>query len=157
MLERISVAEFIEEIEVAAALQAQGHRVHLVVGTEQEDITIVADRQLLVSTVSNLLQNAIKFTRAGGTVSLTTRTTPDRVLIDVSDECGGLPAGKADALFRPFQRGGSDHSGLGLGLSIALSAAHANSGQIDVRDIPGKGCVFTTDVPRQRAGALPSA
>jgi signal transduction histidine kinase len=157
VLERISVAELIEEIEVAGALQAEGHGVQLVVNTEHADITILADRQLLVSAVSNLLQNAIKFTRAGGTVSLTTRTTAERVLIDVSDECGGLPPGKADELFRPFKRGSSDHSGLGLGLSIALSAAHANSGEINVRDIPGKGCIFAIDLPRQRAGHLPSA
>jgi signal transduction histidine kinase len=155
MLERISVAEFMEEIEVGAALQAQGHGIHLAVHALDADVSIDADRQLLTSAVSNLLQNAFKFSRARGHVSLTTRATPDRVLIDVGDECGGLPSGTAEALFHPFSRGGDDHSGLGLGLSIALRAARANSGEIHVRDLPGQGCVFTIDLPRPGAADVP--
>jgi signal transduction histidine kinase len=110
---------------------------------------IDGDRQLLASAVSNLLQNAFKFSRARGHVSLVTRATADRVLIDVSDECGGLPPGKAEDLFRPFIQQSTDRSGLGLGLSIARSAARANGGDIHVRDIPGTGCVFTIDLPRR--------
>ncbi|HWZ87208.1 MAG TPA: ATP-binding protein, partial [Polyangiaceae bacterium] len=98
---------------------------------------------------SNLLQNAFKYSRPRGHVALTTRITSDRVLIDISDECGGLPRGKAEEMFRPFTQGSSDRSGLGLGLSIALNAARANSGDIHVQDIPGKGCIFTIDLPRR--------
>jgi signal transduction histidine kinase len=147
-LERVSIAAFLEEIEVGAAMQAEGYGLHLTVGSVDSDVTIDADWQLLTSAVSNLLQNAFKFTRRHGRISLTTRVTKDRVLIEVADECGGLPPGKAEELFRPFI-GGSDKSGLGLGLSIALRAARANSGDIHVRDVPGKGCVFTIDLPRR--------
>jgi signal transduction histidine kinase len=146
-LERVSVAAFVEEIEVSAAMQAEGYGLHLTVHSVDSDVTIDADWQLLTSAVSNLLQNAFKFTRRDGRISLTTRVTNDRVLIEVADECGGLPPGKAEELFRPFIRS-SDKSGLGLGLSIALRAARANSGDIHVRDVPGKGCVFTLDLPR---------
>ena len=45
-------------------------------------------------------------------------------------------------------------SGLGLGLAIALSAARANSGNLHVRDVPGKGCVFTIDLPRSSQSCL---
>jgi signal transduction histidine kinase len=83
---------------------------------------IICDWQLLASAVSNLLQNAFRFSRAQGQVSFITRIPADRVLIDVCDECGGLPPGKAEHLFRPFTQGSADRSGLGLGLSIALSA-----------------------------------
>jgi signal transduction histidine kinase len=152
-LERVSLVEFMEEIEVNAALQAEGHGLHLAVRHADGDAAIDADKQLLASAVLNLLQNAFKFSRAKGEVTLTTRATADRVFIDVSDECGGLPPGKAEELFRPFTRRSTDRSGLGLGLSIALSAARANSGDLHVRDVPGKGCVFTIDLPRQPSPA----
>jgi signal transduction histidine kinase len=153
-LQPISVVEFIQEVEVSAAMEAEGYGLHLAVHSVESDVTIDADWHLLASAVSNLLQNAFKFSRPHGHVALTTRITSDRVLIDISDECGGLPRGKAEEMFRPFTQGSSDRSGLGLGLSIALNAARANCGDIHVQDIPGKGCVFTIDLPRR---PVPSA
>ena len=82
-------------------MQAAGYGLKLTVDPVDSDITVNADWQLLSSAVSNLLQNAFKFTRPGGHVALATRVTADRVLIDVRDECGGLPPGKAEELFRP--------------------------------------------------------
>jgi signal transduction histidine kinase len=148
-LERISVAEFIDEQEVAATLQAEGYGIELTVRAVDGTLAVDADPQLLASATSNLLQNAFKYSRPNGKVFLTAHATEERVLIEVADECGGLPAGKADELFLPFLRGGSDRSGLGLGLTIALSAARANAGDLYVRDIPGHGCVFTIDLPRR--------
>lgn len=156
MLARISLQEFIAEIEVNAAMQAEGYHKTLSV-TSNSDVMIDADRQLLASAVSNLLQNAFKYSRPGGHISLVTRTTPTHVLIEVSDECGGLPPAKAEALFKPFVRGSSDQSGLGLGLSIALKAVQAHDGELSVRDVPGTGCVFTISLPLVRAaGPAPS-
>jgi signal transduction histidine kinase len=154
-LERVSLPEFITEIAFSARMQAEGYGLLLTVDPVDSAVAIAADAQLLASAITNLLQNAFKFTHAGGHVSFTTRVTADRVLIDIADECGGLPPGKAEELFRPFNRRSSDRSGLGLGLSIAMSAARANSGDIQVRDIPGTGCVFTINLPRL-VGSLPS-
>ena len=75
--------------------------------------------------VTNLLQNAFKFTRAPGHVWLRTRATADRVFIDIEDECGGLPPGQAAELFRPFEQRSTDRSGLGLGLSISRKAVES--------------------------------
>jgi signal transduction histidine kinase len=154
-LQRILLAEFMEEVEVGAKMQAEGSGLSLFVGPTESDLAIDADRQLLASAISNLLQNAFKFTRAKGNVSLVTRATQDRVLIDVCDECGGLPSGAAQELFRPFTQGSADRTGLGLGLTIALRAVRANSGDITVRDVPGTGCVFTIDLPRRPTPASP--
>lgn len=148
-LERLHLADFVDELEVSAKLDAEGRGVELAVSPVDANIVVDADGQLLASALSNLLQNAFKYSRLGGTVSLAVRATKDRVAIDVSDECGGLPAGKVEELFRPFTRGSSDRSGLGLGLSIALSATRANSGELYVHNVPGTGCVFTIDLPRQ--------
>jgi signal transduction histidine kinase len=99
-----------------------------------------------------VLQNAFKFTRPHSHVSLRTYATGDRVLIEVQDECGGLPEGKAEAMFGKFEQHHGDRSGLGLGLSIARRAVEASGGKLGVRDLPGVGCVFTIDLPRQDGG-----
>lgn len=112
-------------------------------------LIIEGDRQVLAAAVSNLLQNAFKFTRKGGAVSLRARATADRVFVEVEDECGGLPPGKPEELFRPYEQRGSERSGVGLGLAICRKAAEANGAEIRVTDRPGKGCVFTLVLPRK--------
>jgi signal transduction histidine kinase len=146
--ERVSVSEFIEEIEVGAALEANARGLTLSVAPVEPGVDVEVDRQLLAAAVANLLQNAFKFTHAHGHVSLNASSTKDRVLIEVKDECGGLPPGKADELFRPFEQRGRDRTGLGLGLLIARKSVEADGGEIHVRDMPGIGCVFTIDLPR---------
>jgi len=72
----------------------------------------------------------------------------DLVLIEVQDQCGGLPPGRADKMFTPFTQRSEDRSGLGLGLSIARQSIEADRGTLSVRDLPGAGCVFTIALPR---------
>jgi signal transduction histidine kinase len=146
--EAISVSEFLQELQVAAAMDANARQITFKVAPVDKDLTVDADRQMLGSAVSNLLQNAFKFSRRNGTVSLTARAAGDHILIDVEDECGGLPDGKAEELFRPFEQKSSNRTGLGLGLSISRRAVQANDGKLNVRNLAGKGCVFTIDLPR---------
>ena len=115
-----------------------------------DDVTVHADSAILVSALSNLLQNAFKFTHSPGHVSLTTSITADRVLIEVEDECGGLPPGEAEHLFRMFEQRGTDRTGLGLGLAISRQGIEESGGTLRVRDLPGKGCVFIADLPRHK-------
>lgn len=111
-------------------------------------LAIDADRDLLLSAVGNLLQNAFKFTHAHSEVTLNAYAVADRILIDVEDHCGGLPSGDAEKMFLPFTQSGDDKSGLGLGLSISRRSVEANDGILSVRNVPGTGCVFTIDLPR---------
>jgi len=146
----ISVADLIGELETAASIQAQARGLRFTLASVDATVTVEGDRQILAATVSNLLQNAFKFTRKHSNVSLTVVATADRVLFEVEDECGGLPEGRAEDLFLPFQQRGSDRSGLGLGLAICLKAAKVSGGDLRVRNLPGAGCVFTLDLPRKR-------
>src|SRR4029453_3081811 len=107
-----------------------------------------ADRPILTAVVANLLQNAFKFTRPGTTVTLRGAATTDLVLIEVEDECGGLPDGKADDLFQPFVQRSADRTGLGLGLAMCRWGAELNDGRISARNLPAHGCVFTVTLPR---------
>jgi signal transduction histidine kinase len=110
----------------------------------------------LQSAVTNLLSNAFKYTRAGGRVTLRARATEGRVAIEVEDACGGIPESKSD-LFQPFgEQRAKNRTGLGLGLSIARKAVRAQGGDIEVRNIPGKGCTFVIGVPAAE-GILPLA
>jgi signal transduction histidine kinase len=129
--------------------------VRLTVEPVEDGLHIEADRQILAAVVGNLLQNAFKFTRPHTTVTLrVVGTSSDRVLIEVEDECGGLPDGNANALFQPFEQRSADRSGLGLGLAFSRWAAAANNGRIYTHNYPNRGCVFTVDLPRFAVPAL---
>ena len=147
-VELFSVADFIAEVEVSAALEAHARNCKFAVISVDPRLAVDADRALLISAVSNLLNNAFKFTVPHSEVSLRAYGIADRVRIDVEDHCGGLPPGIAGSIFVPFTQGSADKSGLGLGLSIARRVVEANQGTLTVRDQPGSGCVFTIDLPR---------
>ena len=146
--ERLSMIEFIEEVEVGASMEASARGLIFAVTPVAQGIDVEVDRQLLAGAVVNLLQNAFKFTRPGSQVALSTSATESRVLIAVKDECGGLPPGKAEELFRPFEQQGSNRKGLGLGLSISRRSVEAVGGELRVTSTPGLGCVFTIELPR---------
>jgi signal transduction histidine kinase len=150
----VIVRDFIEDVEIAATLDANARGIQFSVASVEKHVTVYADRQILMSVVANLLQNAFKFTHDKGHVLLRAQATNDRVLIDVEDQCGGLPPGQAEELFRPFEQRGTNRTGLGLGLGICLRGVQVNDGEIHVRNQPGTGCVFTVDLPRQVATSL---
>lgn len=143
--ETFLVAGFIEELSAAAALDAHAKGVTLIVLSIDDGLTIEGDRQVLGAVMGNLLQNAVKFTQPRTTVTVRVGASAERVLIEVEDECGGLPGGE---LFRPFEQRSTDRTGLGIGLAFSRWGAEANKGCISTRDIPHKGCVFTLDLPR---------
>ena len=117
-------------------------------------LMVRADGPLLVSALANLVQNAIKFTKPGGTVWVRGHEKERSVALEVEDQCGGLPGGRTGELFKPFTQLGEDRSGLGLGLSISRRAVALNDGALTARDLPGKGCVFTIDLPRAASPRL---
>ncbi len=142
------VAGFIDELAPAATLEAHARGITLTVMPVDDRLAIDADRQVLAAVVGNLLQNAFKFTRPRTTVTLRVGASADRVLLEVQDECGGLPGGNVNALFRPFEQRGADRTGLGLGLAFSRWGVEANHGRIYARNLPERGCVVTVDLPR---------
>ena len=153
---RILVAEFIDEVAAAATLAAHARGgITLIVRPAQEGLAIEADQQILAAVVGNLLQNAFKFTRPNSTVTLTVCGSADRVLIEVQDECGGLPGAKdGKELFPSFEQQGADRTGLGIGLAFSRWGAEANGGRLYARNLPDRGCVFTVDLPRSPVPAV---
>ena len=146
--ETFALAAFIEDARSTAHLQASRAEVGLEVQSVDPALHVRGNRELLLAALTNLLQNAFKFTRAHTTVTLSVYAFGEVVLIEVKDQCGGLPAGSAETMFTPFRQRSADKSGLGLGLSIARQSIEADGGTLSVRDMPGAGCVFTLSLPR---------
>jgi signal transduction histidine kinase len=152
--EPFQVSGFIEELELAATLDANARGIRLIVMPVEDGVAIEADRQVLAAVVGNLLQNAFKFTRPHTTVTLRVSAGAERVLIEIQDACGGLPGGNVDELFRPFEQRGVDRTGLGLGLAFSRWGVEANNGRLYARNLPDRGCVFTVDLPRLSVPAV---
>jgi signal transduction histidine kinase len=147
---RIVVSDLLEDAEIASALEGANRGIAFNV-IAQPGLAVEADVLLLSGALTNLIQNAFKFTRAGGRITLSSRAAEGRVFLDVEDECGGLPVGKGEELFHLFEQRSADRSGLGVGLSIARTSLRAMNGEIHVRDLPGKGCIFTIELPQAPA------
>jgi signal transduction histidine kinase len=154
---RLPVVAFIDEIAATGMLHSEYRHIRFTVDAIDPDLLINADPQLLASAVMNLVHNAFKNTPPGGHVVLRARAQEGRLLIETEDECGGIPQSKGD-LFQVFgDRRGSDRSGLGMGLSIARKAVRAHGGEIRIRNMPGKGCVFIIEVPLATEESAPEA
>lgn len=151
---QIRLMDILSEVEAAAILMKKSKAVHLELDVDPS-IHLTADRDLIFSALLNLVNNAIKFTKKGGHVSVRSKESGGRILIEVEDECGGLPEGKTEELFKSFIQRGADKSGMGLGLSISRQAIELNRGKLTVSNLPGKGCVFMIDLPKSEALKLP--
>jgi signal transduction histidine kinase len=155
--EQFLVSGFIDELVPAATMDANARGIGLIVMPVEDGVAIEADRQVLAAVVGNLLQNAFKFTQPRTTVTLRVGASAERVLIEIQDECGGLPGGNVNELFRPFEQRSADRTGLGLGLAFSRWGAEANDGRIYARNLPDDGCVFTVDLPRLTVPAVAMA
>ena len=149
----IGLHDFLKEVEATARLEASARGLGFSVVSLDDTLTVLADHHVLTSVLSNLLQNAFKFTRAGGNVVLRAAAVGGRVHIDVEDECGGLASDDVEALFQPYEQAHADLSGMGLGLSICRRGARSSGGDILVENRPGIGCVFTLDLPQHTVDA----
>ena len=111
------------------------------------------DRRWLHQIVTNLLTNALKFTPAGGTVTIETwRLGPDAVLT-VSDSGVGIPADELPHVFDRFWRGqqAAQTSGTGIGLAVAAELTRAHGGDLTARSEPGHGTTMTLTLPGRLA------
>jgi signal transduction histidine kinase len=143
----VVVAELLEEPAAHAAMEAHTRGLSLSISPVDPAIVVDVDRHLITSALTNVLQNALKFTRPHSLISLITRATATHVYILVEDQCGGLPA-NAEHFFQPFEQHSTDRSGVGLGLLIARRAVEANGGHLQVLDLAPRGCRFTIELPR---------
>jgi two-component system, OmpR family, sensor histidine kinase SenX3 len=149
------VSEAVEAFHEPAA--ARG--IHLEVAPLDPDLYVMANRRDLVSAVSNLVDNAIKYSEPGGKVWVQAGRQGDRVCLWVRDEGIGIPRRDRERIFERFYRVDRARSrwtgGTGLGLAIVRHVAAYHGGDVALDSVEGEGSTFTLCVPladQERAG-----
>jgi signal transduction histidine kinase len=137
--------------DVAAAAEIGQDEVG-VEATVREPVPLVrGDGDRLRQVITNLVENAVKYSPAGDRVRLNVYAQNGRVLVDVADSGPGIPLDQQRLIFEKFGRarttGGSGKPGTGLGLFIARSIAEVHGGTLEVRSAPERGTTFTLALP----------
>jgi signal transduction histidine kinase/ActR/RegA family two-component response regulator len=136
---------------------AEREQISLVLAEEclTPELRVVADQQRLRQVVQNILSNAVKFNRRGGTVTVYCRPgAQDRLRLGITDTGLGMSGERLSRLFTPMIRdplAGHERSGVGLGLALARGIVRAMNGELSVESVQGEGSTFWLDLPR--AGA----
>jgi signal transduction histidine kinase len=155
--EEVDVGALVEACRLANMQAARDADVHLEAEIVDAGV-VIGDGDRILQIVGNLVDNAIRWTPAGGLVELTAERHGNQFLIRVRDTGPGIPRERRTEIFRPFHTG-NDH-GTGLGLAIAAELAAAMGGRITLDDPPGGGARFTVTLPcvaAQPMGALAPA
>jgi signal transduction histidine kinase len=124
--------------------------VHVRVDVADRVPPIRGDRERLRQIVTNLIDNAIKYSPEGDEIAVSVRPTNGSVCITVTDHGPGIPQDQQHLIFEKFGRAdvpGASLPGTGLGLFIARSIAEAHGGTLDVRSRPEAGAAFVLTLP----------
>lgn len=142
-------AELLEEVIAEALLHVNRSSAEHIIRTKLEDELLMArmDSRLIMQVLINLVDNAIKYTQAGSTITVSAKRERDLVRVTVSDDGPGIPEEAKTKLFDMFYTAdnlrGDGRRGLGLGLSLCKSIVHAHGGTIEVTDNIPQGAVFS--------------
>jgi two-component system, OmpR family, sensor kinase len=154
--EEIYLNDVLEECCRSAQAQARQKGVRLVT-PENPDVALRGDAQLLLRLISNLVDNAIRYTPAGGQVEAKLEKCGGQARLTIADTGVGIPTASLDKIFERFYRVEKSRTraegGFGLGLSIVKWIVDAHQGQIRVESRPNEGTVFTVLLPVQMSPA----
>lgn len=162
-MEPVPVASVLSEA-VDAARPAADRRHTKIIVTDPSDLEVLGERRLLVRAVTNLLENAVKYSDPESEVRVgahldTTGDGGDRVAIDVADDGIGIPSRDLGRIFERFYRVDRARSrasgGTGLGLSIVRHTAERHGGEVRVESHEGEGSTFTVLLPPAPPGGSP--
>jgi signal transduction histidine kinase len=142
--------------EAADEVWALAHKagVRIEQNTCDEPVWVHADRSLLWRAIVNLLNNAVKFSPAGGLVSIEVRETAQFARASITDQGPGMSEAQANRLFTNFSRlpSAQRKDGVGLGLAFVKAVAQQHAGRVEVVSAPGQGSTFSLEIPLLEAG-----
>lgn len=154
-VEPVSVAEVVSESVDLHTPLARAHKVELQTSPPDPSWYVLADRQRLRQVLHNLVSNAVKFNREGGTVQVSgMKSSGETFAIRVADTGPGIASEHLERLFSPFDRLGAertDSEGTGLGLAVSKALVEAMGGQIAVDSQVGHGSTFSVELPEAAA------
>ena len=158
----------LSEVDIRASMEAaaEGVQDRLVKNRITLDIrapanigSFTADERRLRQILFNLLSNAVGFSPAGETVTLMAERRPEAVVLSVTDHGPGIPPEAKDKIFEWFETDsmGSQHRGLGLGLSLVRSFVELHGGKVEIDSAPGQGTTVTCVFPVEQAAKQTAA
>ena len=151
-IEDVALDEILAGITALAEPQLRSRTLRFTQAARQPGVFVRADRARLSQILLNLVGNAIKYTRDGGEIAVTTDLGDARVLVHVRDTGPGIPADRLEQIFEPFVQGdrafNRPNEGVGLGLAISRELARGMDADVTVSSVVGRGSTFTVTVPR---------
>jgi signal transduction histidine kinase len=158
--EPVDLGGLVQETLEVVRPQAEAEGVSLATDVDRNLTPIQGDRNLLKQLLLNLLTNAVKYNRRGGTVRVRVSREQAEVILAVSDTGRGIPADSLPHMFERFYRVPDQEGrvlGSGLGLTIAKRIAENHRGRIEVTSEIGRGSVFSVYLPATPVDARPSS
>jgi signal transduction histidine kinase/CheY-like chemotaxis protein len=151
-LEQINVPEVLDECLLLVQPLANTHNIAVSIERSDDKLFVWGDPKCLKQIILNLISNAIKYNREGGSVTVAYRKTIDgRIRLSVTDTGAGIPKEKWEQLFQPFSRLGAENSqieGTGIGLAISKNLVEAMNGSIGFESTAEVGSEFWIKLPQ---------
>ncbi len=151
----VNIDEIVSRSIDAGQSFAEANRVEMATVGVPSDITIIGDRRQLVRALTNLLDNAVRYSDPDTRVTLTVDDLDDSVDISVRDTGIGIPRPDLERIFERFYRVDRARSretgGTGLGLSIVRHVVGQHGGKVMVESKPGQGSMFSMRIPKRRS------
>ena len=151
--------ELIDDLITEAVEHARptDHKQKVIYEPSEDILMVSADPQLIIQVITNLLNNAFRYTPPESVVTIRTGKEGDRVFVTVEDNGPGISETEPDKLFDAFYIGREKRAdgrrGIGLGLSLCRSIIEAHGGTITAGNVSPHGAVFTFTLPAQEVGA----
>jgi two-component system, OmpR family, sensor kinase len=149
-VEQVDLGALAAEVVAAHAQLAETRGLDLGLARRDPDLTVEGEEEALRTLLSNLIDNALRYTPAGGKVDVCVRRTPEGALAEVVDTGPGIPPHERERVFDRFYRATSDVRGSGLGLAIVKSIATRHGGSVRLETGPhGRGLAVRVLIPAQ--------
>jgi two-component system phosphate regulon sensor histidine kinase PhoR len=149
--EPVNLNQLVEEVISQLSPQVERQKLSISQDCATDLPSVPADKDRVRQVIANLVHNAIKFTRPGGKITITTKTLEESVVVDIADTGIGIPKEDLARVFERFYKGDKARAGegTGMGLAIAKHVVEAHGGSIWVRSEEGKGSTFSFSLPLQ--------
>ncbi|MBL8119052.1 MAG: HAMP domain-containing histidine kinase, partial [Anaerolineae bacterium] len=148
---RLNLNGLVRDVLTGLKSEADEKRHSMIFIADPDAKQIMADQVMMGRVITHLIQNAIFYTPAGGSITVRTSYRDDRVILQVQDNGIGIDASEIPNIFDRFykidQARPVQNSGTGLGLSIVKKIVEAHNGTIHVISTPGKGSTFSVSLP----------
>ncbi len=149
-------AEVIEQAVESAVALVGSRRVSTRVHRGARRIEVVCDRERIMQVLSNLLDNAIKYTEETGNITVRLCRAGEDALFSIDDDGAGMTREDLACVFEQYRQGSAPRAGLGLGLFIAKAFVEAHGGEIWAESQEGRGSRFSFTLPIVRRAGAPS-